>query len=144
MGQLAQLAGILLAAVVLGLVAMAVRRQTLRRRGATFDCSLRLRTRKHGQGWVFGIARYSGDALKWYRVFSLSLRPKRVVFRRELVVRGRRAPRGPEAMALLAGAQIVECGVDGRAVEFAMSQDALTGFLAWLESAPPGHHHVGP
>jgi hypothetical protein len=35
---------------------------------------------------------------------------------------------------------VVECRVtegDGR-VELAMSDGALTGFLAWLEAAPPG------
>jgi hypothetical protein len=30
------------------------------------------------------------------------------------------------------------CRHNERSVEFAMSPEALTGFLAWLESAPPG------
>jgi hypothetical protein len=29
---------------------------------------------------------------------------------------------------------------DGRRVELAMSVPALTGFLAWLEAAPPGSY----
>jgi len=40
--------------------------------------------------------------------------------------------------SLLAGAVVVKCRHDTSFVEFAMSPDALTGFLAWLESAPPG------
>jgi Protein of unknown function (DUF2550) len=84
------------------------------------------------------MARYAGDGLEWYRVFSLSPRPKQVVARRDLVIRGRRRPQGAEAMALLPGAVAVECGVDGRTVELAMSPDAMTGLLAWLEAAPPG------
>ena len=44
----------------------------------------------------------------------------------------------PEVFSLLAGAVVVKCRHDEGFVEFAMSPDALTGFLAWLESAPPG------
>ena len=29
-------------------------------------------------------------------------------------------------------------------VELAMAEDALTGFLAWLESAPPGFYPLSP
>jgi Protein of unknown function (DUF2550) len=52
----------------------------------------------------------------------------------------RRSPRGPEVFALLADAVVVRC-LDGEgpgSVELAMGQDTLTGFLAWLESSPPG------
>ena len=38
-----------------------------------------------------------------------------------------------------AGATVLCCrGEGGAAVELAMTPDALTGFLSWLESAPPG------
>ena len=30
-----------------------------------------------GRGWLLGIGRYSGDQLEWFRIFSLSPRPKR-------------------------------------------------------------------
>ena len=142
MGQFGELVGILVGVAVLLMVALAFRRFVLRRRSGTFDCSLRLRTKRHGQGWVYGIARYAGDGLEWYRVFSLSPLPKRIVARRDLVVRSRRRPRGAEALAVLAGAIVVECGVADRTLELAMSPEALTGFLSWLEAAPPGHHLV--
>jgi hypothetical protein len=61
--------------------------------------------------------------------------------RRELEIVDRRVPEGAEAFALLSGAVIVRCrdGSDaGAIVEFAMGDDALTGFLSWLEAAPPG------
>ncbi len=36
---------------------------------------------------------------------------------------------------------VVECEVgDGHRVELAMSDAALTGFLSWLEAAPPGSY----
>jgi len=125
------------------LLTLAARRILLRRRVGTFDCSLRLTGGgRYGRGWLFGLARYSGDGLAWYRVFSFSPRPRHVYFRRDLTVRGQRKPSGPEAMALLSGAVVLECGAAGQQVEFGMSPSAVTGFLAWLESAPPGHHMV--
>ena len=131
-----------LVVVVLAAVAvLAVRRRVITRRGGTFDCSLRLRPSGGGKGWALGIGRYSGDSLEWYRVFSYATRPRHVMARRELEIVDRRVPEAAEAFALLSGAVIVRCrdGSDGGAmVEFAMGDDALTGFLSWLEAAPPG------
>lgn len=121
-----------------GLIVLALRRRFLSRSGGTFDCSLRLRPSGYGKGWALGIGRYAGDYLEWYRVFSYATRPRRAFARRDLEILERRAPVGPEVFSLLAGAVIVKCRHDTGFVEFAMSADALTGFLAWLESAPPG------
>jgi hypothetical protein len=92
----------------------------------------------HGKGWVFGIARYSGDRIEWFRVFSYSPRPRRVLRRGRIQVIGRREPAGQEELALLAGAVILVCEHADARIELALSDDALTGFLAWLEAAPPG------
>ena len=46
------------------------------------------------------------------------MKPARTLSRRELQVIGRRQPSGAESWAVQAG--------------------AVTGFLSWLESAPPG------
>lgn len=51
---------------------------------------------------------------------------------------GRRAAEGEEELALLSDAIILTCLHRGTRLELAMSEDALTGFLAWLEAAPPG------
>ncbi|NUU21080.1 MAG: DUF2550 domain-containing protein [Streptomycetaceae bacterium] len=92
----------------------------------------------HGKGWVFGIARYSGDRIEWFRVFSYAPRPRRVLERHDIVVLQRRLPVGQEELALLAGSVVLTCRHNGSLLELAMSEDALTGFLAWLEAAPPG------
>lgn len=137
-------AGLAVLLVLLALVALALRRRWLQRAGGTFDCSLRMgrggpgRSAGYGKGWTLGVARYTGDSLEWFRVFSWSPRPRHSFPRRQLLVRGRRRPSGPEAFALLTGAVVVECGVDGRTVELGLTEDALTGFLSWLEAAPPG------
>lgn len=127
-----------LALLALAFVALAIRRRLLLRGSGTIDCSLRRRPGSMGRGWVLGVARYEGDVLKWYRVFSLSARPREVVSRRDLTVRQRRKPEGAEALAVSAGAVVVEIRAGRRKLELAMSEGALTGFLAWLESAPPG------
>jgi len=57
------------------------RRRWLTRDGGTFDCSLQLAEKEHGRGWALGLARYVGDDLQWFRVFSLAWWPKLVVNR---------------------------------------------------------------
>ncbi len=70
------------------------------------------------------------------------LRPQAILERRTLNVASRRMATPAESAALGPGLFIVECEVgDGQdAVELAMSEAALTGFLSWLESAPPGSY----
>ena len=123
---------------VLLVVAVAARRRGLQAAGGTVELSLRLKRPGHGRGWVNGVGRFVDDELRWYRVFSLSLRPRRVLARRELRVLHRRDPTGAEHLALMSGAVVMECSVAGRPVELAMQPSAVTGFLAWLEAGPPG------
>jgi hypothetical protein len=91
-----------------------------------------------GKGWAYGIARYNGDQIEWFRVFSYAPRPRRFLERNRIEVLQRRNPEGEEELALLSDAVILACSLHGVRVELAMSEDALTGFLAWLEAAPPG------
>ncbi|WP_020575225.1 DUF2550 domain-containing protein [Actinopolymorpha alba] len=135
-------AGIILALVVVALAGLAIRRRVLQRGGGTFDCSVRLHKGSGGKGWVLGVARYSGDRVEWFRVFSFGLRPRRVFSRDNFAVRARRHPLATEALGLYAGHVVVECVEAGHVVELAMAEDALTGFLAWLEAAPPGRTHA--
>ena len=68
-----------------------------------------------------------------------------MTFRRsELDFLGRRDPAGVESYSLYAGHIIVSCRTPTGLLEVAMSPDALTGFLAWLEAAPPGQRAAGP
>ena len=119
-------------------VAVMARSRALQAAGGAVELSLRLKRPGHGRGWVNGVGRFVDDELRWYRVFSLSLRPRRVLTRGELRVLHRRDPSGAEHLALMAGAVVMECcGGDGP-VELAMQPSAVTGFLAWLEAGPPG------
>ena len=123
---------------LLGLGLLALRRRYITRKGGTFDCSLRSRDAPYGKGWVLGIGRYNGAELQWYRVFSYSTRPRKVFVRRDLRVLDNRDPTGVEVFSLLAGAVVVRCRDGDGPVELAMTPDSLTGFLSWVESAPPG------
>lgn len=126
-------------ALVLGvLLAGLLRRFALQRGGGTIELSLQLKSPGHGRGWVNGVGRFVGDELQWFRVFSLSPRPRRRYSRRDLHVLRTREPSGGEHRALLEGAVVLECRAGGRPVELAMSRSAHTGFLAWVEARPPG------
>lgn len=134
--------GIVVALVVIGLFVFGLRRRLIQRSGGTFDCSLRWDAPQEddtaGKGWAYGVARYNGDRVEWYRVFSYSPRPRRVLERSAIEVAGRRLPDGEEELALLSDSVVLACLHRGTRLELAMSEDALTGFLAWLEAAPPG------
>ncbi len=140
--------GLIAGVVALAFVSLFVRRRLLSRSGATFECSLRTTTPTKGtpaatsRGWTLGLGRYNDDAFEWFRVFSFSPRPKHV-FDRSMSVLGRRTPHGAEAFSLYAGHVVVDVqmGSGGR-LELAMSEGALTGFLAWLEAAPPGQDRL--
>jgi Protein of unknown function (DUF2550) len=118
---------------------IATRRFLLERGGGTVDCGLR-RTAGHGP-WRLGVASYQGDQLCWYHLFGVLLRPGLELERRTLTVASRRAATVAESASLGPGMVVVGCAVgDGTRVELAMSEPALTGFLSWLEAAPPGSY----
>ncbi|HEX5984961.1 MAG TPA: DUF2550 domain-containing protein [Nocardioides sp.] len=135
---LADVAGVLLLLVLLYGIALVVRRRFISRHGGTFEFSVRVRSGRAGRGWVLGLGRYSGGDLEWFRIFSLLPRPRRVFRRSELEYVGRRDPGGVESYSLYSGHIIVSCRTPTGPLEVAMSPEALTGFLAWLEAAPPG------
>jgi hypothetical protein len=151
-GVLALFAGwallLILAAAVIAAVGLASRRILLGRTGGTVECGMRA---SQAATWRLGLAAYHPDQLQWYSAFGLRLRPNEVFDRRSLSVLTRRPAAQTEAVSIGAGTVVVECqaGRDctdladastaPRTVELAMSQEALTGFLAWLESAAPGH-----
>ncbi len=120
---------------------IAVRRILLDRGGGTVECGLR----RPGGNWRLGVAAYGAGELRWYDAFGVRLSPDEVLTRRGLVVLSRRRADPPEAARLGPGMVVVTChtGTDAETVELAMGEPALTGFLAWLESAPPGSYQLG-
>jgi Protein of unknown function (DUF2550) len=123
------------ALVLLGaVVAVTVRRRLLAGSLGAFDCS----ARPAGRSWALGVARYGPDRLEWFRVFSLSPRPRSSWGRSGLVLLGRRNPEPAERAVLLPAAVVVRCTYEGDPLLLAMSEDAYTGLSSWIEAAPPG------
>ena len=124
-------------------IALVVRRRVVARDGGTFELSHRVRSSKAGRGWLLGVGRYSGERLEWFRIFSLSPRPKAAWPRDAMTYVGRRAPEGVEQMSLYPGHVVIVCDTPDGEVELAMGADSLTGFQAWLEARPPGAQMPG-
>jgi Protein of unknown function (DUF2550) len=116
--------------------------------GGNVECGLR---RGQDQRWRLGLAGYQPDELRWFSAFGVRLRPKEIFVRSTLRVVSRRPATTAEAASLGTGVVVLECRADGELagdgrprtgagpVELAMSEAALTGFLAWLEAAPPSY-----
>lgn len=133
---------LLVVGVLLILIALlALRRRLLERRGA-FDLSLRMGRSLLGGGWIFGLGRYRGDRIEWFRMFSLSPRPKRIFIRRRLSVQRRRPLEETETYDVPVGHVVLVCRDGDEPLEMSMTEEAVTGLLAWLEAAPPGENLV--
>ena len=131
-------AGAVLVLVLLYGLALVVRRRLLSRHGGTFELSCRVRSERAGRGWLLGLGRYSGDSLEWFRIFSLSPRPKKTWPRGTLDYTGRRDAEGSERMSLYPDHLVVQCESPDGLLELAMAPSSLMGFQSWLEAAPPG------
>jgi hypothetical protein len=135
-------AAVALLLVLLVGVALVVRRRWLSRHGGTFELSYRAQASTPGRGWLLGLGRYAGDSLEWFRIFSLSPRPKRVWARGTLSYVARRDPEGVEQLSLYAGHVVIRCDTPTGVIELALGSSSLMGFQSWLESGPPGAQHL--
>lgn len=132
------LLGIGVLCLFLVLALMLLRRAMIVWGGGAIVMSVRLSARYRGRGWAPGLGRFVGHELRWYRIFSLSPRPRHVLDRPEVWVRSRRHPEDMELLALPEDCVILRCGTKAGQLDIAMRESALTGFLSWLEAAPPG------
>lgn len=111
-------------------------------RSGGVHAALRTRLDDSGKGWHLGVGRYRGDEFVWFRVLSIRPGPDRVLHRSGLEIANRREPSGVEMYSMPPSSHVLHFrgseATPQQDVEIAMSSDALTGFLSWLESAPPG------
>ena len=87
--------------------------------------------------WSVGVAWYSGDVLLWYRGLSLSVPPSGAVLPVRAEGRVPAAP-GRDDLSLPSDVVVLTCVTADGARELAMDPSTVTGFLSWMESAPPG------
>ena len=124
--------------LILLVVGLLVRGRVLARSGGAFDMSVTRGTDAQVKGWMHGLAVYGDTELRWFRTFSLSWRPRYCFTRGDVQIDGRREPVGREVHAIHPGHLIVGTQNASGVRQFAMSPNALTGLLSWLESSPPG------
>src|SRR5262249_60857319 len=74
--------------VLCSLGVLFLRRELIGRGRGTIELNVRTSTMLPGRGWSPGVARFAGEELRWYRVFSLSFWP------RHRLVAGRPAVQG--------------------------------------------------
>jgi len=86
--------------------------------------------------WSVGVAWYGGDMLLWYRGLSLAVRPQERFNRSELQVESQRSP-GRDDLALPSDVVVLMITTPEGTRELAMDSSTVTGFLSWVESAPP-------
>jgi hypothetical protein len=86
--------------------------------------------------WSVGVAWYSGETLLWYRALSLSVRPNRRMCRSQFQIDARRRPTGAD-LSLPPDSVVLTCRTGAGPHELAMDPSTVTGFLSWIESAPP-------
>jgi hypothetical protein len=136
--RILEVAGICVVVLFLLLVAVFVRNRLLMIGGGTIRLQVRVNTMVPGRGWSAGIGRFAGDELRFHRMFSFAIRPTRVLNRRDLAVDQRRLPEGPERLNMPGNWIVLRCGTGPVAVDIAMAESTVTGFLSWLEAGPPG------
>ncbi len=118
--------------LVLALCLSGVRRLSLRRALGTVDASICTA----GNRWQMGVCRYQDNDLEWFRLISLSVRPKHTFRRSSLELLGRREPTEAELVKVQPEAVIVELRYEGKDIRLAMRFDAYTGLSSWLEAGP--------
>jgi len=128
-------ASLLLLLLVLLVVGFVVRRSLLLRGIGAVEIWIKLSPRR----WSLGVGWFDGDELSWYRVFSLSPRPARVLVRGRLQVLERRQLSERDAIVLPRKMVILACQTPERTEQVAMSAGAMNGLLSWLEASPPGY-----
>ena len=92
---------------------------------------------QRGHRWLYGIGRYQGGELRFYRALGIGTKPSRVLRRGQVEVIGHRTRTAAERSSLPKGSVIVECRADGETFAVAFGDSAFTGFVSWLESSAP-------
>lgn len=122
---------VLLAAVYL------LRQLLVARRRGSFECTLQRRALTGRVTWQLGLMRYGTERLRWYRAFSLRIRPE-LVLRRGEILDIDRSPVAPAVEGMEPHLEVRVLMSDGSSHRLLVARSAASGLLAWLEAAPAG------
>ena len=123
--------------IVVAAVMVVLRQLVVARRRGAFECTMQRRGLVGGASWQHGLMRFSNDRLRWFKAFSVSLRPEVVIRRADILdVSRRRLP------AQIEGAEdsyLLEFSLRGER-EISAIVDLVSGAAlnSWLEAAPTG------
>ncbi len=126
----------LLALLVLLVLFVAHRVQLLR--GSGTQVVLRGLPAAPGRSWRHGVVQYREDELVFLRISSLRPGPDRRIQRSSIEVLDRRPAEPSERDVVPVGATVIRFRDDAAESEIALADGALTAFLSWIESSPPG------
>lgn len=132
--------GTLLVVVLVVLVVLATR--FVRRRYIAGGVPLTLCGQRDAPNlqWRLGLVRFGDDALEWYTLGGVSVRPKHRWQRQTLVLDAAEPLEAGDRISLLPQANRVRC-TDGEAsFELALQRPAYTALRSWQEAAPPGYN----
>ncbi|MBB2890276.1 DUF2550 family protein [Flexivirga oryzae] len=118
--------------IVLGLVALVVRRRVIARGEPLAMVALR-----RGDGWKLGMTRLTTDSVQWFPVIGMRVRPILVWRRGELDLGAPRPVAHTKPIAMVDPVQ-VECTIGEERFLIAIAPGDYTALRSWSESAPPG------
>jgi len=143
LGALETFGLVCLCLLVLVIIVLLVRRGVIISHGGVFDCGLRRWKDGNPGGWALGMARYSGNQFKWYRMFAVLPRRSFQMERDDMVLGETRRMDSVESLQLFDDQVVVELRprAGQQRLDLSMSRPSLVGLSAWLESAPIGHRY---
>ncbi len=118
--------------VVLAMIGILARQRQMLRTAGAVPIAL-----QRGNRWLYGVGRYVGGELRFYRAIGVGTKPTRVLRQGEVELVARRGPLPSERGSLPPTAVIVECRSHGEQFVLAIGASAFTGFVSWLESSAP-------
>ena len=136
--RILEIFGICVGVLLVVLLAIFFRSRLLRYGGGTIRLQVRVSTMVPGRGWSVGVGQFVGDELRFHRMFSFGVRPKRTLNRRSLTLEQRRLPEGPERLTMPGHWIILAVRTGPDSLEIAMAESTVAGFSSWMEAGPPG------
>jgi len=129
--------GTLLVAAVVVLATTYLRRRYIAKGLPLTLCGLR---RPGTDRWRLGLIRFGDNALEWYTLGGVSLRPKRRWLRQRLLLEAPVLLQGADSIPLLPGASRVPCSDGDHRFDLALQGPAYTALRSWQEASPPGYN----
>ena len=129
--------GTLLVVAVVVLATTFLRRRYIAKGLPLTLCGLR---RSDTDRWRLGLIRFGDNALEWYTLGGVSLRPRGRWLRQRLLLDAPELLQGADSIPLLPGASRVPCSDGDKRFQLALQGPAYTALRSWQEASPPGYN----